>query len=87
MAEIRIEDSIPENDPRRHEIEGVLRETLRDLVGTWTAAIRPAQTNPWWLVVLERTDGAFKATLLLDPREESPAAIREAILVSLKGAV
>lgn len=87
MAEIRLESSIPESDPRRHVIEGVIRETLRDHVGIWRAAIRPARTDPWWVIVLERVDGEFRGTLLIDPREPSAAALREAILVALKGAV
>lgn len=89
MAGIRIESTIAESDPRRRSIHAVIEETLRNHVGTWSAEIRPAQTEPWWFVVVKRTDGDgdFKVTLLLDPREESPTAIREVILTSLKGAV
>ncbi len=87
MAEIRIENAIPEVDSRRFSIQAVIEATLRDHVGTWSAEIRRAQTEPWWVVVVKRTDGDFKTTLLVDPREESPTAIREAILASLKGAV
>lgn len=87
MAEIRIENTIPESDPRRLSIQAVIEETLRDHVGTWSAEIRRAQTEPWWVVVVKRTDGDFKTTLLVDPREESPTVIREVLLASLKGAV
>ncbi len=89
MAEIRIENAIPESDPRRLSIQAAIEETLRDHVGTWSAEIRPAQTEPWWVVVVKRTDGdgQFKTTLLIDPRDESPSAVREVILASLKGAV
>jgi len=66
----------------------MLRNT-HDHMGTWSAEIRPAQTEPWWVVVVKRTDGdgQFKTTLLIDPRDESPTAVREVILASLKGAV
>ncbi len=87
MAEIRIENAIPASDARRESIQAVIEETLRDHVGTWSAEIRRAQTEPWWVVVVKRTDGDFKTTLLVDPREESPTAIRQVILSSLKGAV
>ncbi len=87
MAEIRIENTIPESDARRELVQAVIEETLRDHVGTWSAEIRLAQTEPWWVVVVKRMDGDFKTTLLIDPREESPAAIRAVILASLKGAV
>ena len=87
MAELTIQNSIPEGEPRRLAIEAVIEETLRDHVGTWRAEIRRAQTEPWWVVVARRTDGEFKTTLIVDPRAQSPAAIREVILASVKGAV
>ena len=87
MAEIRIENTIPESDARRESIQATIEETLRDHVGTWSAEIRRAQTEPWWVIVVKRPDGDFKTTLLVDPREQSPNEIREVILASLKGAV
>jgi hypothetical protein len=87
MAEIRIESAVPEDDLGRRTLEEVIRKTLRDHVGTWRVSIRRAQTDPWWIVVLERADGDFKGTLLIDLREQTAAAISEAILVSLRGAV
>ena len=57
MAEIRIENRIPESDPRRLSIQAVVEETLRDHVGTWSAEIRCAQTEPWWVAVVKWTDG------------------------------
>ncbi len=58
---------------------------MRDFVGTWHVLIRAAQTDPWWIVILEREGGGFKRTLLLDP-SETPEAVGKAIEEALKGA-
>jgi len=63
----------------------VVRETLRDFVGTWDVLIRPARTAPWWIVFLEREGAGFKRTLLLDP-SETPEAVGKAIEEALRGA-
>lgn len=64
----------------------MVRDTLSDFVGTWHVLIRPAQTDPWWIVILEREGGGFKRTLLFDP-SETPEAVGTAIEEALKGAV
>jgi hypothetical protein len=64
----------------------VVRETLRDFMGTWHVLIRPAQTAPWWIVLLERQGGDFTRTLLLHP-SETRGAVGKALLEALKGAV
>jgi hypothetical protein len=67
-------------------MEDLVRETLRDFVGTWQILIRPAQTDPWWIVLLERLGGDFARTLVLDP-SETREAVGKALLEALKGAV
>jgi len=64
----------------------VVRDTLRDFVGTWHVLIRPAQTDPWSIVLLDWDGGGFKRTLLLDP-SETPEAVGKAIEEALRGAV
>jgi hypothetical protein len=83
MADIRIESPEPDDNPDRRTIE----EAIRDYAGVWRALIRRAQTEPWWVVQMERTDGEFKRTFLLDLREQTPAALQDVIRTSLKGAV
>jgi hypothetical protein len=75
-----------ETHPSRLVVEGVVRETLRDFVGTWHVLIRPAQTAPWWILLIERKDGDFTRTVLLDP-SETREAVENGLLEALKGAV
>jgi hypothetical protein len=86
LAEIRIENRVEETHPSRLLIEELVRETLRDFVGTWHVLIRPAQIAPWWILLLERQDGDFSRTLLLDP-SETAEAVGKGLLEALKGAV
>ncbi len=86
MAEIEIENRVDEGHPSRLVIEDVVRETLRDFVGTWHVVIRPAQTAPWWIVLLEREGGEFTRTLLLDA-SETREAVGKGLLEALRGAV
>lgn len=59
MAEITTESPVPQKDPSRCAIEDAVRDTLKDYAGVWLVAIRPARTEPWWVVRMERTDGGF----------------------------
>jgi hypothetical protein len=77
---------VEEAHPSRLVVEDVVRETLRDFVGTWHVLIRPAQTAPWWILLLERQDADFSRTLLLDP-SETPEAVGKGLMEALKGAV
>jgi hypothetical protein len=86
LAEILIENRVEEGHPSRLLIEDVVRETLRDFMGSWHVLIRPAQTAPWWIVLLERQGGDFTRTLLLNP-SEAGEAVGKALLEALKGAV
>jgi hypothetical protein len=87
LAEILIENRVEEGHPSRLGIEDMVRETLRDFMGTWHVLIRPAQTPPWWIVLLERQGGdAFTRTLLLNP-STAGEAVGKALLEALKGAV
>ncbi len=86
LAEILIENRVEEGHPRRLVIEDVVRETLRDFMGTWQVLIRPAQTAPWWIVLLERQGGDLTRTLLLDP-SEAGEAVGKALVDALRGAV
>jgi hypothetical protein len=70
--------------PQRRAIEGVVRDTLQEFVGTWDVLIRPAQTDPWWIVLLEREGGDFRRTLLLDLSEQTPEAVGKAIEEALR---
>jgi hypothetical protein len=47
--------------------------------------IRPAQREPWWVVVLDREGGDFRRTLLVDP-SQTPEAVGKALLEALRGA-
>jgi hypothetical protein len=87
MAEIRVESPVPESDPGRRTIESAIRDTLKDYAGVWLVAIRPARTSPWWVVRMERTDGDFERTNVIDLREHKPDALRRSLQDSLKGAV
>jgi len=69
----------------RRAIEGVVRDTLRDFVGVWQVLIRQAQTDPWWIVVLDREGGGFRRTLLVDPAQ-TPEAVGKVLLEALRGA-
>ena len=86
MAQILIENRVEEAHPSRQVVEDVVRETLRDFVGTWRVLIRPARTAPWWILLLEREDGEFSGTLLAEP-SETREALGKGILDALKGAV
>ena len=87
MAEVEVESSAPDDDPSWKAIEAVLRETLKDYAGSWRLRIRPARVEPWWVVAMERTDGEFKNTIVLDPRDQTAPAIRATLTEALKGAV
>lgn len=85
LAEIRVESPVEEAHLQRRAIEGVVRDTLRDFAGTWDVLIRPAQREPWWIVLLDRERGGFKRTLLVDP-SQTPEAVGKALLEALRGA-
>jgi hypothetical protein len=74
-----------EDHPRRRVLESVVRDTLRDVVGTWDVLIRPAQREPWWIVVLDLEGGGFRRTLLVDP-SQTAQAVGKALLEALRGA-
>jgi hypothetical protein len=85
LAEIRVESPVPESHSQRRAIEAVVRGTLRDFARTWQVLIRPAQTAPWWVVMLDREGGDFRRTLLVDP-SLTPEAVEKALLEALRGA-
>jgi hypothetical protein len=72
LAKIHIENRIEEH-PQGRFVEDVVRAILRDFAGRWHVLIRQAQTDPWWVVLLEREGklehegGTVRRTLLLDP--------------------
>lgn len=85
MAEITVESPVPQNDPSRRAIEAAVRDALKDYAGVWLVAIRPARMEPWWVVRMERTDGGFTNTLVVDLREQESETLRQALRESLKG--
>jgi hypothetical protein len=86
MAEITVESPVPQSDPGRRAIEDAIRDTLKDYAGVWLVGIRPARTEPWWVVRMERTDGDFRNTLVVDLRDQDPETLRQSLRDSLKGA-
>jgi len=91
LAEVHIENRIEDRHPQRRLVEDVIRDALREFVGRWHVVIRQAQTDPWWVVFLERdggleTEGALRRTLLVDPTAQRPEALRRAIEEALRGA-
>ena len=60
------------------ELQPSFAAALRDLDGSWTIEINRELVGGWWLLVLRRDDG-FERTLLLSPREQSPAVLQDMI--------
>jgi hypothetical protein len=79
MAEITIENDVPDTHPQKRLIEGVIRDTLRDFAGVWDVLIRGGRTQPWWIVVVRRERDGFKRTLLVDPREQTPDEVGKSL--------
>jgi hypothetical protein len=60
------------------KLRPAFEEALRDLDGSWTIEITRELVGAWWLLVFHRDDG-FERTLLLSPREQTPASLCESI--------
>jgi hypothetical protein len=75
MAEITVESPVPQNDPSRRAIEDAIPDTPKNYAGVWFVGLRPTRTEPLWVVRMERTDGGFKNTLVVDLREQEPETL------------
>jgi hypothetical protein len=64
-------------------LEPVFGEALRGLDGSWTIEVHDGLVGGWWLLVIRRDDG-FERTLLVAPKEQTPALIAQGIQETLR---